>query len=63
MAMPSSNPAYIFDESGKLVDWCPDPGDATFQKGIYMGGEKIDSDSFQKKFGIETPGTPPGHND
>jgi len=26
-AQPSSPPAYIFDSSGKLVEWCYDPGD------------------------------------
>lgn len=26
-ALPSSPPAYVFDEQGRLVDWCPDPGD------------------------------------
>ena len=26
-AHPSSPPAYIFDASGKFVEWCYDPGD------------------------------------
>jgi len=32
LAFPSSPPAYVFDSSGKLVDWANDPGDnSTFQ--------------------------------
>ena len=27
LAFPSSPPAYVFDSSGKLVDWARDPGD------------------------------------
>jgi len=27
LALPSSPPSYIFDSSGKLVDWRADPGD------------------------------------
>src|SRR5262249_22573073 len=25
--LPSGSSAYVFDRSGKLVDWCPDIGD------------------------------------
>jgi len=28
LSMPSGPPAYIFDETGTLVDWTPDRGDA-----------------------------------
>lgn len=28
-AVPSSRPAYIFDESGRFVEWCSDPGDSS----------------------------------
>jgi hypothetical protein len=27
-AVPSSPPAYVFDEQGQFVSWCRDPGDA-----------------------------------
>jgi len=27
LAFPSSPPAYVFDSSGKLIDWAKDPGD------------------------------------
>jgi hypothetical protein len=27
MATPSSPPAYVFDEQGRYVTWCRDPGD------------------------------------
>lgn len=27
LSMPSGSPAYIFDETGALVDWCRDLGD------------------------------------
>ncbi|MBX7259717.1 MAG: hypothetical protein K1Y02_25400 [Candidatus Hydrogenedentes bacterium] len=27
LALPSSPPAYVFDSSGKLIDWAKDPGD------------------------------------
>lgn len=29
LALPSSAPAYVFDDSGALVDWSCDPGDDT----------------------------------
>lgn len=28
LALPSGPPAYVFDESGALVDWCGDLGDS-----------------------------------
>lgn len=28
-AMPSGPPAYIFDRTGRLVDWCADTGEAS----------------------------------
>ena len=32
LAFPSSPPAYVFDSSGKLIDWAKDPGDnSSFQ--------------------------------
>ena len=27
IALPSGRPAYIYDATGTLVDWCRDPGD------------------------------------
>ena len=27
LAVPSSPPVYLFDDEGKFVDWCSDPGD------------------------------------
>ena len=27
LAIPSSPPAYVFDETGRYVTWCRDPGD------------------------------------
>jgi hypothetical protein len=27
LAVPSGPPAYIFDERGKFIEWCADPGD------------------------------------
>jgi hypothetical protein len=27
-ALPSDPPAYVFDEEGRFVTWCTDPGDA-----------------------------------
>ena len=27
LALPSSEPAYIYSQSGQFVDWCRDPGD------------------------------------
>jgi hypothetical protein len=37
---PSGPPVYVFDVRGRLVDWCPDTGDAYFNPkwhGAYRG--------------------------
>jgi len=54
----SAPPAYIFDSSGHLVDWCSDPGDdGAFLDKWYHHGQHIDPAVFQKKFGIKTAKT------
>jgi len=55
--MPSSRPAYLFDEFGRYVDWCEDPGDDSYPwpKDWNSTGEPIDLKTFEKQFGIENP--------
>ena len=44
LAFPSSPPAYVFDSSGRFVEWSPDPGDDTHyqQKWPLRDGQLID---------------------
>lgn len=56
-AVPSGWPLYIFDESGKLVDWNGDPGDSPFEsKRDYVAGDKIELSELEKKFAVSSGG-------
>ena len=48
LAVPSSAPAYIYDREGRLIDWCPDPGDMPQhrQKWPKTSDAPIDIDTF-----------------
>ena len=54
LALPSSYPAYLFDESGHYVSWCTDPGDIGYlwPKGWDGMGSLVELKSFEKEFGI-----------
>lgn len=54
MAFPSSPPAYVFDEEGRFVDWCSDPGNRPSQWDRWAtGGTNGDElGTFKMKHGL-----------
>jgi hypothetical protein len=51
LSLPSGSPAYIFDETGTLVDWCSDLGDnQSFARkwGGFSNGTSISSDEAKQ---------------
>jgi hypothetical protein len=54
LAHPSSPPAYIFDEQGKFITWCKDPGDdpAYHETWQSQGAYQIEIGSVKEKFAI-----------
>jgi hypothetical protein len=54
LAFPSSPPAYVFDEQGRLVTWCRDPGDTPSfqQQWPLQNTNKIEIKVVRKKFGL-----------
>lgn len=53
LALPSSRPSYIFDENGRLVDWCRDPGDfpAHHNRWERSSTGRLSVAEFRQKFG------------
>ena len=51
LAFPSSPPAYVFDESGRFVEWCSDPGDSGRyqQRWPQADGRSLDPVTFMKE--------------
>jgi len=51
LAFPSAPPAYIYDEGGRLVDWCPDPGDrpAFRQHWLRASVQPVEPSGFRQK--------------
>ena len=54
LALPSSPPAYVYDESGKFVDWCSDPGDqpAYRERWSRTGAQPVEPATFRQKYGL-----------
>jgi hypothetical protein len=54
LATPSSPPAYVYDEAGRFIDWCPDPGDrrAYRERWPQAGSQPIEPAMFRKKYGL-----------
>jgi len=54
LALPSAPPAYIYDESGKFVEWCSDPGDQPDFRGRWpvTGGQLVDPSTFRHRYGL-----------
>ena len=52
LALPSSPPAYIYDDSGKFVAWCSDPGDQPAFRELWptTNAQLVDSATFRKKY-------------
>ncbi len=55
LAIPSSRPAYVFDDTGRFVDWCSDPGDnpSWRQRWPKDGSSKLTDEEIRLRFGIE----------
>jgi hypothetical protein len=54
MALPSDPPAYVFDEQGRYVDWCSDPGDAPSYRRIWLlqSTNLFEAGVVRQKFGL-----------
>jgi hypothetical protein len=54
LATPSSPPAYVYDEAGRFVDWCPDPGDRTAYRTRWplTGAQPVEPAGFRQKYGL-----------
>jgi hypothetical protein len=57
LAFPSSTPTYVFDESGRLVDWCPDPGDLSetsswWERWPLREARPLELSAFKARFGL-----------
>lgn len=53
-AVPSSAPAYVFDEQGHFVAWCRDPGDDPSHRRTWplQSTNQIELGVIKQKFGI-----------
>jgi hypothetical protein len=53
-AVPSSAPAYVFDEQGQFVAWCRDPGDAPSHRRTWplQSTNQIEIGVIKQKFGM-----------
>lgn len=51
LALPSSPPGYVFDETGLLVDWSSDPGDDPAFQEKWMNNQEESSLDVLKKLG------------
>ncbi len=53
-AFPSSEPAYIYDSKGQLIDWCSDPGDRPThrEKWPKLSETPVDILTFRTQFNL-----------
>ena len=54
VVLPSSLPAYVFDEQGKFVEWSSDPGDQPSYRSRWplAGADGVDVTVVKEKFGV-----------
>lgn len=55
LAMPSSPPTYVFDDTGTFVEWCPDRGETQSdydQRWPLSETGRVDIGTFKQKFGF-----------
>lgn len=54
LAVPSSPPVYVFDQTGHFVEWCRDPGDsnAYWKRWPQQGNQTVDPNDFKNRFGL-----------
>ena len=52
LSFPSSPPAYVFDEQGRFVTWCRDPGDQPDyrKEWPFMSTNRVDPGVFNARF-------------
>jgi hypothetical protein len=52
LAVPSSPPAYIYDQNGKFVSWCSDPGDQPAYRQTWprVSETPLDKDAVRQRF-------------
>jgi hypothetical protein len=51
-AFPSDRPSYVFDGTGRFLDWCSDPGDAKVfrNRWPFKQGSTMDPSEFRRRF-------------
>jgi hypothetical protein len=51
-AVPSAPPAYVFDEQGRFVGWCSDPGDTPSHRQTWtlQSPDDVEVDVIRQKF-------------
>ena len=54
LAIPSSTPSYVFEESGRMADWCRDPGDnpSWFERWPRTKSDEVDMATIRKEYGL-----------
>jgi hypothetical protein len=52
LAMPSSPPAYIYDQKGNFVGWCSDPGDQPAHRQTWprVSDTPLDKEAVRQRF-------------
>lgn len=53
-AVPSAPPAYVFDEQGRFVAWCSDPGDIPSYRRTWplQSTNRVEIGLVKEKFGL-----------
>ena len=54
LVFPSSPPAYVYDQTGALVDWCSDPGDQPSYRARWpqTGTQPVEPATFRAQYGL-----------
>lgn len=57
LVLPSAPPAYIFDQNGRFITWCKDPGDRPSHrlKWPLEGTNQIEISVVRQKLGLNEP--------
>jgi hypothetical protein len=55
IALPSSPPVYVFDEQGRFVTWCSDPGDAHgyYQQWPFDSTNRLELKTVKERLGLQ----------
>ena len=54
LALPSSPPAYVYDQRGQFVTWCSDPGDQPSYRQAWprVGGAPLDMQTVRHRLSL-----------